>query len=105
MVREFVRETLEGKAVDLDHAVLVAGEMATNSIRHAPGPFAVVIKCSETELAVGISDTNPIGPPVPPEDVQVAGGYGMQLVAHLAEEWQIETEAGGKTVWAWLRPR
>lgn len=105
MVRRFVRQALDGCAVDLDHAVLIAGELATNSVCHAPGPFVVVVRWSETELWVGVSDTSPIGPHLAPAEADRLGGRGMLLVNDLAQEWHVEARADGKTVWARLRSR
>ena len=104
MVRQFVRESLEGSPVDIDHAVLIVGELATSAIRNARGPFAVTIRVSETELVVEVSDTGPVEPPVPPADIDaVERTSGMELVDRLAEEWHIEAGPEGKTVQARLR--
>lgn len=105
MVRQFVRETFEGSRVDVDDAVLVAGEMATNAVRHTPGPFVVLIHRSDTELAVGVRDTSPVEPSVMHADAEAEWGFGMQLVDRLADSWHMEAQADGKTTWARLRLR
>lgn len=104
-VRSFVREALVGCPVDVDYAVLIAVELATNAIRHAPGAFAVVIRASVTEVLVGVSDTSLVGPQLRLADAELPGGRGLQLVDRLAEEWHVETGPEGKTVWSRLRRR
>lgn len=104
-VRLFVREALERAPVDLDYAVLIAAEIATNSVRHAPGPFTVIIHYSDTQILLGVSDTSPTGPLLRLADSDLTGGRGLQLVDRLAEEWHVETGPEGKTVWARLRVR
>ena len=103
MVRQFVRETLEGSPVDLDHAVLIASELATNAIRQAPGPFTIAIRVSETDLVVEVSDTAPAGLDSPADSDAAAATSSMELVGRLAEGWHIEAGPEGKTVRARLR--
>ncbi|WP_282692868.1 ATP-binding protein [Streptomyces sp. CC208A] len=92
--------------------VLVAGELATNAVRHGHVPgrdFHLSLRVTEAPRAVArveVSDTRAERvPPRPgrlPEPEPGEGGRGLLLVGGLAERWGWHPRLGapGKTVWA-----
>ncbi|HZQ57164.1 MAG TPA: ATP-binding protein [Acidimicrobiales bacterium] len=93
----------------LEDAVLVAGELITNAIRHAATEFTLTldVTAERVRIEVGDGDTRP---PVPvAADAAATSGRGLVLVAAVANGWGFETTdhdgVSGKTVWAELVPR
>ncbi|MCQ6552679.1 ATP-binding protein [Streptomyces sp. C10-9-1] len=94
-----------------DRAELLASELATNSVRHTPGPAAMRLRWAHPVLRVSVSDPSPVFPArlaVPcPADRE--GGRGLELLDLLADTWGggvREAAAPGRTgkvVWFELR--
>lgn len=103
--RRFVRRTLEGWAADEhDHAAaLIVTELATNSLLHARGGFAVEVSHSEQGIRIGVSDASRRSPMAKSHSPESTTGRGLQLVTAYAESWGVDRRADGKTVWAVLR--
>jgi anti-sigma regulatory factor (Ser/Thr protein kinase) len=92
----------------LDDALIVAGELVTNAIRHAGTEFTLALDVSDERLRIEVGDWD-TRPPVPvAADVEATSGRGLVLVAAVAGAWGFETTdhdgVAGKTVWAELVP-
>lgn len=79
---------------------LLVSELVTNAITHAAGDVDLLVNCTNSRLVVGVSDGSTDPPvinhsPVPDQ----SGGRGLYLVDRLANRWDFEPTATGKTVW------
>ncbi|WTW98468.1 ATP-binding protein [Streptomycetaceae bacterium NBC_01309] len=105
-VRGFTREQLLSLgAADhtIDDAVLLATELFSNAVRHAPGA-AVGLRLTydpgRRTCTVFVDDTSHL-PPAPgrlPATAQESG-RGLAVVAELAHAWGWHPTASGKSVW------
>lgn len=102
LVRSWVRAHLgdvpAGVAADV---VLIAGELATNAVRHAAGPLRALLICADASVWVGVEDAggsawfDPVAPDAAP------AGTGLTLVAACSDRRGLfHRRDGGKTVWA-----
>jgi anti-sigma regulatory factor (Ser/Thr protein kinase) len=110
VVREFVRRELEGDP-RAEVAVLVASELATNSVRHSSsrlgGTMTVIVMGTRDGIVlVGVADAG--GGPVPvlrDEDDCAEEGRGLRLVSYLCPNWGFRIQADGSLVtWVALAP-
>jgi anti-sigma regulatory factor (Ser/Thr protein kinase) len=92
---------LNGSLAGLEQRVrLLVSELVTNSVEHAgAGPdqsIEVQLTSSEEKVRVEVSDPGPWTEP--PASRSDPGGFGLLLVARLADRWGV---AGGprKSVW------
>ncbi|MEV0173039.1 ATP-binding protein [Streptomyces sp. NPDC050803] len=111
------RETAEHALVEwgiglrhptVDPALLILGELVTNSVRHAAAvsPQLTVVYAAGTDcLALAVHDRHPCLPPL----YRVAGGTGglatvMELVLALSGTAVVRADAdgGGKSIWITL---
>lgn len=102
LVRSWVREHLgdvpAGVAADV---VLIAGELATNAVRHAAGPLRALLIRADAAVWVGVEDAGGSAwfDPAAPESAPT--GTGLTLVAACSERRGLfHHRDGGKTVWA-----
>jgi anti-sigma regulatory factor (Ser/Thr protein kinase) len=102
------REALRPLATRLDaecySAVeLIVSELVTNAVRHsgahAGEPLLLEVRCSRERVRVSVSDPGHGFPPPPgrPEPGAV-GGWGLHLVAEVADRWWIEPAPDGTRV-------
>jgi anti-sigma regulatory factor (Ser/Thr protein kinase) len=86
---------------------LVVSELVTNAVRHSGAhagyPIVVEVVCSRERVRVSVSDPGhgfppPVGPPEPGR----VGGWGLHLVAEVADRWWIEPAPDGTRVVAEL---
>ncbi|GAA5116752.1 ATP-binding protein [Pseudonocardia adelaidensis] len=84
-----------------DAAVLVASELVTNVVQHAPKGCRVSVAVDGTSLRVSVRDYAP-GPELRPRPVDTAraGGRGLHLVAMVSSAWGVQQHPDGKTTWA-----
>ncbi|GGS64668.1 ATPase [Streptomyces griseoviridis] len=87
-----------------DAARLVASELVTNALRHAPGPCRLVLTLVEDEgqVEIAVSDTGDGFPTFLPRDPQRVGRHGLEIVTRLCDELITKPRAQGKTVYARL---
>ncbi|MCX5524633.1 ATP-binding protein [Streptomyces bobili] len=109
LVRRQVRRTLTRWGCgedDVDTAVLVCSELATNAVRYAYVPhqnFEVRLGVSGKECLVEVSDVSDAPPCAATPDADAERGRGLLLVVALAESvGHRERTPVGKTVWARL---
>jgi anti-sigma regulatory factor (Ser/Thr protein kinase)/predicted ArsR family transcriptional regulator len=86
---------------DLDGAELALSELLSNAVKHAPGPAWVHVDWSGRRPRVEVHD---LGPgfelrAVLPEDPLAAGGRGLFVVSHIADQLaSVAKRAGGSKV-------
>jgi anti-sigma regulatory factor (Ser/Thr protein kinase) len=106
-VRKDLRSTLQTAGFDDDVAetvVLLASELATNSVRHGHGPtphgIEVRLVPAATGLYVEVADSNQQMPQPRTARNSDTGGRGLLLIAQLGQKWGVTLEAGaGKHTW------
>jgi anti-sigma regulatory factor (Ser/Thr protein kinase) len=99
-VRSFVRSVLADWGIDSGDAILLANELATNSVLHARGPFDILLHLGANRLRVSVRDENTRLPQLTAVPPDALSGRGLAMVAALAVDWGIETVPGaGKTIW------
>lgn len=82
------------------NTVLVAAELLGNAARHAGGPLRLDLELRpEAAVRICVSDASP-DLPVPRSPSETGGGYGLFIVARLADRWGSHPTGRGKTVWA-----
>lgn len=104
--RRFLLSTLADWHVDeYDFAApLVVTELATNAALHARTPYEVRLRLEPTHLLVEVVDGNPRQPLPRRYAVDASTGRGIALVDSLCRDWGVTPAAGGKVVWAQVRP-
>jgi GAF domain-containing protein/anti-sigma regulatory factor (Ser/Thr protein kinase) len=98
--RAFVADAVAGSGVDVDTAVLLVSELATNALRHGLGRVTVRVGLDAERVVVDVHDEHPECPHRRATVLdQDEGGRGMLLVDALAEAWGCEPAPPGKRVW------
>jgi serine/threonine-protein kinase RsbW len=84
-------------------AVLIVSELVTNSVRHSQGSMLLLrLQTTGTRLRIEVHDADPRWPqPCTPTELDESG-FGLVLVAALADEWGVCDNATGKAVWVEL---
>lgn len=99
VARRFVREALAGTAVDVDTALLLVSEVATNAVLHARSPFRITIVDGSNPVRIEIFDGSPVPPRLHAFSATSGTGRGLRLLDRLAHSWGVLTNGSGKTVW------
>jgi anti-sigma regulatory factor (Ser/Thr protein kinase) len=95
-----------GLASLADTAALLVSELVTNAIMHGSGDITLSVHCDDSQVIVGVSDESTEPPLInknPPTDR--LGGRGLFLVDTLANSWDYQIAADGKTVWFCLEDK
>lgn len=102
--RRFVAEVLDGEveADQLDAALVIASELATNAVLHAGTGFELVLRVGEGGLRLEVHDGDPRLPHRKRYSATSGTGRGLILVESLATVAGAEQTEGGKVVWAVL---
>ncbi len=77
---------------------LVASELLTNTIRHAPGPVQLRL-LRDHALICEVSDTSSTSPRLRHARTEDEGGRGLFLVAQLTKRWGTRHTTNGKIIW------
>ncbi|MFG3072940.1 ATP-binding protein [Streptomyces sp. NPDC048225] len=106
VVHGFVARLAE-RDVDLadtfpDAARLVASELVTNAVRHAPGPCRLELTLVGDAVEIAVTDTGDAFPTFLPRDPLRIGRHGLEIVTRLCGEVITKPNATGKTVSARL---
>jgi anti-sigma regulatory factor (Ser/Thr protein kinase) len=105
MTRRFVGSALEGLGVteeQLDSAVLVTNELASNAMCHAGEEDVLVrLSCDGRRLRIEVHDRGD-GESVNEDTGEFPAWSGLNLVESHCTQWGVEKTATGKQVWAVL---
>lgn len=111
LVRAFVAEHAQRAGLadaDVEHLVLAANELATNSMRHGPGHGTVRLWQEAQGMVCEVKDSGSFTPPPligrQRPGFERVGGRGLWLANQLCDLVQIRTEPGGTVVRLHLRP-
>jgi anti-sigma regulatory factor (Ser/Thr protein kinase) len=86
----------------VDAAQLVTTELVTNVLSHTESSVAYLeLRWRDSELRIAVSDTS-TALPVEEWGRNRDGGYGLRIVAALADDHGIIARPTGKTVWCTL---
>lgn len=104
-VRDFL--TADARAVTraaLRDSLLVASELVTNAVVHAPGLCVLHLEYRDGALAIAVRDASPALPvPRIPDPAAADGGFGWHLLTTLTTRIDVQPHAdGGKTITAVL---
>ena len=100
--RRQVQAALRAWALPADPAdvVLLTSELVTNAVRHAAGPvITLVVSLSRGQVRVDVHDTSGVLPEVADIPADAESGWGLHLVASLADEWGYYRTPDGKAVY------
>ena len=79
---------------------LATSELVTNAVTHGRGPIEVDVACEDGAVRVGVTDHGGGRPVIRPTDASgEVGGWGLRLVARVADEWGTDVSGGRTTVW------
>lgn len=103
-VRRFVSDAVGATPPAVaDLAVLLASELATNAVIHAPGAYVVTVRCGADgdRVRVEVADRSPASARRCRYSSTSATGRGLGMVEDAASAWGIEPRPGaiGKAVW------
>ena len=98
--RSFVAEHAPPLPADThDAMLLLTSELVTNAVLHARTPLEVGITIADDAILVTVHDLDLARPEQQPYEPR-EGGWGLGLVAAMAEDSALEPHAeGGKTAW------
>lgn len=99
--RRHVLDTLDEWDLDLrDVAALLVSEAVTNAVLHAR--TVITLRIEEEEdgaVRICVTDASAVPPAMRHHSDTATTGRGLRLIANLAETWDVEGDANGKTVW------
>jgi anti-sigma regulatory factor (Ser/Thr protein kinase) len=96
--RDFVRNRLFDTHVDIDDAVLLTSELASNAVTHARSDYRVTIRRSTGAVRIEFHNDAPEMVPMF-ETPSERGGRGMRLVESISSRWGTESAPDHKIVW------
>ncbi|HEX8804913.1 MAG TPA: ATP-binding protein [Acidimicrobiales bacterium] len=105
--RHLAASTLSGWGVasELGGVELVVSELVTNALAHGSGPIELHVGLDGERLRIEVHDAGAsASAPVPESGAGTVGGWGLQLVDQLVDDWGLEHN-GGTLVWAEKRAR
>jgi len=92
----------EQRCESRDNALLVVSELVTNAVVHGRGDLLVVMVYTDDRLRLEVHDGSS-SPPLQRDSRSAGpGGYGLNIVDRLCEEWGWTTTDDGKLVWCHL---
>nr|WP_237419330.1 ATP-binding protein [Kitasatospora sp. SID7827] len=104
--RKLVRSALTAwSAPELDDvAALLVTELVANAAKHTGCTrIAVAVRRQSSSVRVGVRDSSGELPALMAPAHEAESGYGLGLVAALAQRWGVECAPRGKWVWFELR--
>jgi two-component sensor histidine kinase len=100
LLHEHLGLSLSAAAVlDLE---LVLAELLTNAFVFGAAPVTLRMAGNAERIRIEVHDGSSSLPRLTGPTLQ--GGLGLRIVAQLADRWGADPAAGGKVVWAELRP-
>lgn len=88
---------------DVSNAELVMSELVANAVMHGWGHVTLRLLDTGDGLRIEVEDANPAPPVATDGHPGRVGGFGIQIVARLAD-WGWRPTSTGKLVWAKVRP-
>jgi anti-sigma regulatory factor (Ser/Thr protein kinase) len=79
-------------------ALLAVSELATNAVRHAPGPYTLTLGDDGTAVTIAVTDSHPEPPAARRADLDGGGGLGIHVLTALAGRVETTVRQDGKTV-------
>jgi len=104
--RSFLRSSLcVHQTRVLDRALLLVSELAVNAVEHGAPPVTASLDCEGVSgVRLAVHDGSPAAPVLHEVGPEAESGRGVSLLAVLSEDWGVDLDATGKTVWCLLRP-
>lgn len=98
--RRFVREHVpELPEETQDSLMLLTSELVSNAVLHARTPIQIDVLVTEQTVTVAVHDLDLALPLQDPYASTREGGWGLELVAALADASATISDAEGKTAW------
>ena len=88
-------------AAFVEDAALITDELVSNVVRHAATPAHLVASVGDGRFRQEVHDRSTA--PIVVEPWRQSGGFGLRVVAMLADDWGWSSVPGGKYVWTELR--
>jgi anti-sigma regulatory factor (Ser/Thr protein kinase) len=84
----------------VDDAVVLVSELVTNAVLHTSqaAELRVLRRVGADTIRIEVRDHDPVAPR-PSESAGAHGGYGLRIVAAIADRWGHSTLLDGKVVW------
>ncbi|MFF2776041.1 ATP-binding protein [Streptomyces sp. NPDC058052] len=80
-------------------AVLIVSELVTNAVRHTRGPCLLALAERGGSLDIAVTDRGEAMPEIQrPAGGDHRGGFGLEIMHHLADSVRVVPRVGGKTV-------
>jgi anti-sigma regulatory factor (Ser/Thr protein kinase) len=86
-----------------DDALLALSELVTNAVVHARGDPVVVMVYAAGRIRLEVHDAEPAAPVRRQPGLGKPGGFGLNIIDRLSEEWGCTAVDGGKIVWCQIR--
>ena len=83
----------------VEDALLVVSELTTNALIHAGSATTMEVSFDDGRLRIEVHDEDPV-PPQLRDEPDGNGGWGLRVVAGLADVWGWVPTSSGKQVWA-----
>jgi PAS domain S-box-containing protein len=99
--RRHVTQVLEASPLAelVDTASLLVSEVVTNAVLHAATDIELSCIIEQGSLCVEVRDRSTVAPTPRHFDAGAMTGRGLGMVELLADEWGVDTDRRGKTVW------
>src|SRR4051812_26055131 len=102
--RDFVRDCLRETRADVESAVLMTSELATNAVEHAHSDYEVEVRHVDHMIRIEVRNDEPQLLPVAsaaetPSSWTDTRGRGLQLLEVLSSRWGIESSDDRKAIW------
>lgn len=96
------------RASVVDEAALLVSELVANAVRYGQpltgGELRVCWENGADDVLIEVSDGAAVGPVRPRRaSPQATSGRGLAIVAQLADDWGVQRDDGGTTVWVRMR--
>jgi anti-sigma regulatory factor (Ser/Thr protein kinase) len=83
----------------VDTARLLTSELVTNAVLHARTDMVLTVEEREGGVRIAVTDHSPVSPALRRHSPTSTTGRGLRLLNQLADNWSVEDDNGGKTVW------